>query len=299
VFAMEDSVYKGKLTVSEGTTCLLGQDGTKYLHGETIWSGYVRHWSGRNVCARRLPQRDYETGQPIIILWPDEPVSDEPAVEIYLNERLVKYAVSFLGHIAVNVNGQIFNFSHLINENEVLQSEEYFYRPALGEFAPHPVTGRDNTDDPGNPYYDKFGRLFMRTVHVLKITGLDTLKLSEIFQRKLDSIRHAPVSPRKPGHYAGFNPFTNNCATITRDGFQEYGLQHIRGIFPRDLFVNLSYFFLKQVSHSSVKTTCQTLQQLKVPEAPASIMPPLINPLNRVKYRRLSGACPAFRSRPG
>ena len=47
--------------------------------------------------------------------------------------------------MAVNVNGAIFNFSHKINENEVMRNEEYFFRPALGEFAPHPVTGRDNS----------------------------------------------------------------------------------------------------------------------------------------------------------
>ena len=54
------------------------------------------------------------------------------------NERLTKYFVSYLGHTAVNVNGSIFNFSHLMNENEIMGKEEYFYRPALSEFAPSP-----------------------------------------------------------------------------------------------------------------------------------------------------------------
>lgn len=54
------------------------------------------------------------------VMWPDEPVPDESVVELYFNEHLVKYPVSFLGHLAVNVNGTIFNFSHLMNENEMI-----------------------------------------------------------------------------------------------------------------------------------------------------------------------------------
>lgn len=285
--AMNDTIYKGILTTHSGKTYLEGEGGSGFLEDEKIWSGYLLHWSGIKVCARRLPQRDYETGKPIIIMSPDEPMPVKPFVDLYFNERLVKYPVSFLGHLAVNVSGEIFNFSHLINENEVMRHEEYFFRPALGEFAPHPVTGRDNTDDPEKPYYDKFGRLFMRTIHVLRITGLDTQKLSQIFHGELEIIHNAPPDPNKPGHYIDFNIFTNSCSTIIRDGFKKMGFKKIRGIFPRNLFVNASYYFLTQSEYPLIKASLFTLNQLCVPEAARSAMPPLLNPLNRYKHHRL------------
>lgn len=284
---MEYPTYKGKLENGHDHPFLLGEEGSKYLENVMLWNGYIRHWRGQKVCARRLPQRDYETGRPIIIMWPDEPRIDEPFTELYFNERLVKYPISFLGHLAVNVSGEIFNFSHLINENEVMKHEEYFYRPALGEFAPDPVSGKDNLSDPQKPYYDKFGRLFMRTVHVLRITGLDTQKFARYFHHKLEIIRSTKPDPKKPGHYADFNLFTNSCSTIIRDGFQKLEFRKIRGIFPRDLFVNISYFFLKQTDHPSIKASCRTLHQHHVPEAPPSAMPLLLNPLNRLKNRIL------------
>ena len=284
---MKDIIYRGVLTVSGQIAFLLGDNGVGYLKDEKIWDGYLLHWSGQKVCARRLPQKDYETGREIIILWPDEPLPEEPFVDLYFNERLVKYPVSFLGHLAVNVHGEIFNFSHLINENEVMRPEEYFYRPALGEFAPHPKTCRDNTDDPAKPYYDKFGRLFMRTIHVLRIIGLDTKKFSQIFHNELDIIHNAPPDPEKPGHYIDFNIFTNSCSTIIGGGFKKMGFKNIRGIFPRELFVNVSSYFLKQSDHPMIKASCHTLHQLHVPEAAPSAMPPLLNPLNRMKYHRL------------
>lgn len=287
---MDGAVYKGVLTHTGGKAFLQGQDDVRHLADEIIWKGYVAHFNGLAVCARRLPQRDYETGSPIIIMWPDVPAADESTVEIYFNERLVKYPTSFLGHMAVNVGGEIFNFSHLINENEVLKSEEYFFRPALGEFAPHPVYGHDNTDDPQKPYYDKFGRLFMRTIHVLRITGLDTQKFSQLFHDELDKIKNTPTDPKKPGEYKDFNILTNSCSTIIRDGFKKYGFKNSRGIFPRDLFVNISYFFLNQTQNPNIKASLSRLPQLHVPEAAPSALPPLLNPLNLIKQRILRSA---------
>jgi len=287
---MDGAVYKGVLTHTGGKTFLQGQDDVRHLADEIIWKGYVAHFNGLAVCARRLPQRDYETGSPIIIMWPDVPAADESTVEIYFNERLVKYPTSLLGHMAVNVGGEIFNFSHLINENEVLKSEEYFFRPALGEFAPHPIYGRDNTDDPQKPYYDKFGRLFMRTIHVLKITGFKTRALSQIFHRQLEIIKNTPPDPKKPGEYRNFNILTNSCSTIIRDGLKKYGFKNIRGIFPRDLFVNISYFFLNQTQNPNIKASLSRLPQLHVPEAAPSALPPLLNPLNLIKQRILRSA---------
>lgn len=284
---MKDKIFKGVLTDAGNRPFLLGDDGVRYFENENIWSGYLLHFFGRKVCARKLPQKDYETGKPAIIMWPDEPAPEKPFVDLYFNERLVKYPVSFLGHLAINVNGEIFNFSHLMNENEVLRNEEYFYRPALGEFAPHPVSGRANLDDPQKPYFDKFGRLFMRTIHVLRMTGLNTQRLSQIFHNELEVIYNSPPDPKKPGHYINFNIFTNSCSTIIRDGFQKLGFRKIRGIFPRDLFVNAAYFFLEQLENPKIKSSLFSLNQLHVPEAAPSAMPPLIYPVNRWKNKIL------------
>lgn len=287
---MKENIYKGILTVKGTNAYLLAESGAKLLEGERIWSGYLKHFIGRKVRARHLPQRDYETGRETIIMWPDENAPEGPFVELYFNERLVKYRTSFLGHLAVNVNGEIFNFSHLLNENEIMKHEDYFFRPALGEFAPHPVLGRYNVDDPQKPYYDKFGRLFMRTIHVLKITGLDTKKLSRIFHEQLKAIRNTPPDPKDPQKYRDFNIFTNSCATVIRNGFKKYGFEIITGMFPRDIFVNVSYYFLMQEKDKRIIASRRTLPQLMVDEAAPSALPPLMNPLNFWKERQLRGA---------
>lgn len=284
---MEDILYRGVLTNIGETSFLAGDDGSRHLEGEKIWSGYWTHWSGKKVCACRLPQRDYETGKPILIVWPDVPVPEPSRVEIYFNERLVKYPLSLLGHLAVLVNGKVFNFSHWMNENEAMNPEEYFFRPALGEFAPDPASGRDNTENPQRPYYDKFGRLFMRTIHVLSITGLDEEKLSQFFWGELEKIRNTPPDPKRPGHYADFHILTRSCATIIRDGFQRLGFEKISGVFPRDLFVSMAYFFLQQIRQPNIQASLHTLPQLQVPEAAPSAMPPMLNPRSIYRYRIL------------
>jgi hypothetical protein len=284
---MENIIYRGVLTNIGKLSFLSGDDGSRQLEGEKIWSGYVTHWSGKKVCARKLPQIDYETGKPVILLWPDAPVPDASLVELYFNERLVKYPFSFLGHLAVLANGKVFNFSHWMNENEAMSPEEYFFRPALGEFAPDPASGRDNLDDLQKPYYDKFGRLFMRNIHVLKISGLDTRRLSGFFFTELEKIHSTPPDPKEPGKYRGFHVLTRSCATIIRDGFQSLGFKKISGIFPRDLFVSMAYFFLKHPRQPNIQTSLHLLRQLQVPEAAPSAMPPLLNPRNRLRHRTL------------
>ncbi len=284
---MEEKIYKGILTAKDGNTYLLAEEGAKLLESEKIWSGYLKHFCGLKVCARKLPQRDYETGNQIIIMWPEPPAPAAPFIELYFNERLAKYRTSFLGHLAININGEIFNFSHLLIENEIMKHEEYFFRPALGEFAPHPFFGRYNVDDPQRPYYDKFGRLFMRTIHVLKITGLDMQKLSQIFHEQLEIIKTTPPDPKNPEKYRDFNILTNSCSTIVREGFQKYGFKKIAGMFPRDIFVNVSYYVLHQIKGKQIKASRRILPQLMVDEAAPSVIPPLMNPLNRWKNRCL------------
>lgn len=281
-------IAEGILLREGGRAFILDAGGGRLLEGVRIWDGYLRHFLGRRVRARLLPQRDYETGEPILIIWPVNERGHLSYTELYYNERLVKYPASTLGHIALNVNGSIFNFSHLLNENEIISEEEYFYRPALGEFAPHPLSGRYNTDDPERPYYDKFGRNFMRSIHVLRIEGLDTGRLLALLEEELQRIHETPVDPRRPEKYRDFNLFTRSCTTIIRDCLRASGFPAIRGIFPRDLFVSAAYYFLRNHRGRPLRAGLYRMPQFLVPEAQESAMTPLLNPLNRLRWRAIS-----------
>ena len=68
---MEKTVT-GVLAVENDKVFLKGPSGQNYLKDEHIWEGYITHWKGQTVHARRLPQKDYETGKYIYILWPDK-----------------------------------------------------------------------------------------------------------------------------------------------------------------------------------------------------------------------------------
>jgi hypothetical protein len=285
---MAEEIVKGRLITEGGKTFVLGTHGRQYLKSERFWKGYTAHWLGQKVCARHLPQIDYETGKPMIMVWPDDEPPERPQVVLYYNERLRKYPTSLLGHIAINVKGEVFNFSHLTNENEVVTPEEYLYRPALGEFAPHPVLGRYHVDENGKAYYDKFGRLFMRSVHVLEVEGLPADRLSRYYHNELACILNTPCNPRNPEEYPDFNLFTRNCTTIIRDGLREAGFPMIRGIFPRDLFVSAAHHLLKGERAASLKTRLFKMKQLEVPEAPESGVPWPVNPINLLRLRRLS-----------
>lgn len=286
---MDTDIVHGVLCREDGQTFVLGPDGRRFFGSERIWQGYATHWLGRRVCARCLPQVDYESGRPLVLVWPDEEMPRNPYVELYFNERLRKYPASLLGHIAINVSGEIFNFSHLMNENEVMTPEEYFYRPALGEFAPHPTRGKYHVEANGKAYYDKFGRLFMRTVHALSIQGLSPDLLSAYFHDELQKVLQTPENPRKPGYYPHFNLFTRNCATIIRDGLRKAGLSGVKGIFPRDLFIRVAYELLKNGKKNGVAGKYLRLNQLHVPEAPSSALPPPLNPVNIVRLFLMKG----------
>jgi hypothetical protein len=279
--------FEGVLTEEDTRCFILGDQRERRFEQDAIWDGYRRHWLGERVCARYLPQHDYQTGKPIVIISPDAAPSAQEAVELYYNESLVKYPASRLGHIAINVNGEIFNFSHLMHENEILTEEEYFYRPALGEFAPEPVTGRANVSQTSQPYYDKFGRSFMRTIHVLRIEGLDMGCLAAIFKRELEAIRGTPVDPRRPQKYREFHWLFRNCATIIRDGLREYGFAAIRGCLPRDLFVNAACFFMVTHKSPGIKAGLYKKAQLKVKEAPCSKLTFILNPINWLRVSKL------------
>ena len=277
-----NTTIKGILRRNDGHPFIEGEDGVKYFSNQRLWNGYLDHWNGQTVFARLLPEYDYEKNLPIVIVWPDRPKPTKPYVEIYYAQRLVKYIKSTLGHSAINVNGEIFNFSHLMNENEIITEEEFFYRPALGEFAPSPNNGKYEILEDGTPYYDKFGRNFMRTIHVLRIEGIDVEKLGNIYKHQLDVIRSTPPKPKEPEAYSGFNIFTRSCSTIIRDGLNEYGFDQIKGIFPRDLFISATYHLLKV---NSLKVEQIIMPQLVVPEADLSAMSPILNPKNYIRSR--------------
>ncbi len=282
---MAEEILSGKLVSDGGRSFLLGKEGQRYFESELIWEGYLRHWTGRTVSARRLRQKDYDFKRPIIIMWPDDEPADDAFVELYYNERLVKYPASTFGHNAINVNGEIFNFSHLINENEAMTPAEYFYRPALGEFAPSPVSGRYEIREDGTAFYDKFGRNFMRTIHVIRLLGIDTDKLAQIYHRELELIHETPINPKNPEKYRDFNFFDRSCSTLIRDGLKAYGFRNIRGFLPRDMFVSASHELLKAQSRGEIEVERFRMPQLLVPEAPPSALTPLYNLKNRWRLR--------------
>ena len=274
----------GILTQDNIASFILDESGDRHFEDRIIWNGYLAHWSGEKVFARELEQHDYENNEPIIIIWPVESSPTKPFVDLYYNERLTKYFVSYLGHTAVNVNGSIFNFSHLMNENEIMGKEEYFYRPALGEFAPSPNNGLFEILEDGRVFYDKFGRNFMRTIHRIRIFGLDTEKMMAAFKQSLDVILNTPPHPKEPEKYKDFSIVSNNCATIIRDVFNQCGFPEIKGSFPRDLFVNTAYHLF---CHPELDVQYAKLPQLLVPEAPMSVVSPLLNFRNYFRKNEL------------
>lgn len=282
---MTGKMIKGILRVEENRSWVEDDQGVKYLTDDLIWEGYIKHWCNRPVCARHLPQTDYKTRRPIVIMWPDEAPASEPFVELYYNERLVKYSASTFGHNAINVNGQIYNFSHLVNENEAMTPEEYFYRPALGEFAPSPRNGKFEILEDGTAYFDKFGRNFMRAIHVTRITGIDTEKLAAIYDNELEVIHNTPVDPKRPEKYPDFNFFTRSCSTMIRDGLRKYEFKEIGGFLPRDMYVSATAVLLKAAEHGEIAVELYQKPQLMVPEAEPSALTPLYNPLNRWRIR--------------
>ena len=280
----ENKIYTGKLRVKDKTTYLETDSGEIFFKNEKIWDGYIKHWKNISVKARRLKQLDYENDNPIIIMWPEELKSKTPFVQIYYNERLVKYFDSTMGHLAININGKIFNFAKKINENEVITKEEYFYRPALGEFAPSPNTGKQEIFVNGKSYFDKFGRNFMRGIHVLHIEGIDTDKLYNILKEELDIIHNTPPKPEAPEDYPNFHVIKRSCTSIVRNGLRKYGYKNIKGVVPRDFFVNAAYNLMKE---KNLEVKLFIMPQLHVPESPQSKPTFLLNIKNWYRIKTL------------
>lgn len=281
---IDRSTYTGILKAQEGVTYLKQDSGEKIFEDECIWNGYIKHWSNKKVHARRLKELDYENNKPIIIMWPVEPIPENPFVRIYYNERLVKYWQSTLGHLAINVNGKIFNFAEKYNEIEIITKEEYFYRPALGEFAPSPITGKQVISQEGKSYLDKFGRNFMRGIHVCHIEGIETNKLYDVLAEKMERIHNTPPNPKDPENWPDFHFIKSSCTSIVRDGLRECGYPNLKGVIPRDFFVNASYELQKE---DGLSVRIYKMPQLLVPEAKPSKQTPLFNIKNRFRNMKL------------
>lgn len=272
-------IHRGILKKENGKVFLKEKSGRKCFIDDAIWNGYLKHWESRELCGELLAETDYITGKRIVLLWPESTIPGVPFIELYYNERLPSYFYSYLGHTAINVNGEIFNFSHLVNECEVMNEAHYFYRPALGKFAPGPGA-RYCIDDPEHPYLDKFGRQFMRTIHVARITGYNTDRLAAALRSALEKIHITPEDPARPGVYRDFGMFTNSCTTILRDALLSSGFPGIRGIFPREMYTSSVWNFMRMHERGRLNLSVYTRPQLYVDEAPASSMTPLVNPLN-------------------
>ena len=240
----EKIIHKGILTKENGSVFLKDKSGSRFFTDDAVWSGYLKHWESGKLCGELLDETDYITGKRIVLLWPESPLPAGPFIELYYNERLPRYFYSYLGHTAINVNGEIFNFSHLVNECEVMNEAQYFYRPALGKFAPMPGAGYC-IDDPEHPYLDKFGRQFMRTIHVARITGYNTYSIAAALRSELDKIYCTPENPERPGVYRDFGIFTNSCTTIIRDVFRRNGFPGINGVFPREMYTSAVWNFMR------------------------------------------------------
>lgn len=264
-------------------------EGRRVFPSESIWEGYLAHWLGQQVRVHRLPQRDYQSGAPILLLAPDEPAPPPPYIVLYYNESLPGYLSSLFGHLAINVDGTVFSFSETLNENEEMSLEEYLYRPALGEFSGHPESLTFNFDDPDRPYYDKFGRRFMRTIHALCIQGLDTARLTELLRTEIAVIYKTPVDPRLPHKYRDFHYLHRSCTTIIRDALRKVGLREVSGLLPRELFLNVAYQVTRPGRSDSLTAYATRMDQLKVPDRAYSHLNSILNPMNRLRLARLGG----------
>lgn len=269
----QSETREGWLKKDEDGVFIEDNNSKKIFTEERIWRGYVDHWINKKVLVRELPQIDDKTGLPIVLIWREDDAEQNKKntnyIEVYYNERLVKYWASFFGHISINVGGSVFNFSNKKSEDEILTPEEYFYRPALGDFAP-----KDDTV--------KFGRRFARSIHILRIESenLDIESLQKIFKKKLDNIHNTLDDPKRPGYYKDFSFYSNSCVTMVRDCLKEGGFADVSGFLSRDFFVSCAKSFRKMAKKHNLSVSLRIMPQLMILEAPPSKMTPLLNPLS-------------------
>ena len=124
----------------------------------------------------------------------------------------------------------------------------------------------------------------MRSIHVLRVVGIDTDHLSNIYHDILKMIHATPPHPKNPEKYQDFNFFNRSCTTLIRDGLRKYGHKRIRGVLPRDFFISAATV-LNQANE--LITQLYERPQLKVPEAPYSQTTIPLNPMNWIRLKNL------------
>ena len=259
-----------------------------------------------------------------VIVPLEEMAGAEGGLQILFMHRLRGQVVSLFGHIAIIVRGRVWNFSAVLAENEMLEADEFYWRPCLPPFVPrggtdlpaslhrvHPAgsswgtaSGREDAPDPVQglvddrpaqkvgPRADRYGRRFMRSMDVLDISGLEPASiaaLEEALAELMGRVREgAPRSRRGESPY--FSPWKMNCAGFVREAFALAGLAHFHSHLPRDLFVETGWHFTRQARQpgSAVRVERRRLPQVPVPGIrPSSSAVPLLNPASWWRVLRM------------
>ena len=66
----------------------------------------------------------------------------------------------------------------------------------------------------------------MRTIHVLRVEGINEASLSNIFNEELKVIHNTDPHPKSPEKYKDFNYFNRNCTPILQNGLIKYGFKN-------------------------------------------------------------------------
>ena len=254
-----------------GAPGLVSGSGRTALDG--LWPGY-RVLSGSDVRLRWL--REDRAGARIALLAPAADCPPGPdRVEVYFLHRLREQLVSLFGHLAIAVRGRVWNFSAVLEENEAVSWDEYFYRPQTGPFVRH-------ADGHGLARVDRYGRRFMRAADVLSLEGLPAERLADVLDGLLDEVR-AAAEKAQDGSSPAFSSWSRNCAGFIREALNESGVGSFSSHAPRDLFVELAWHFRKRGG-----ATFRRVPQLIVPGIlPSSSAVPLLRPANWCHALRL------------
>ena len=163
------------------------------------------------------------------------------------------------------------------NDNESLK-EDLEQKPDKNLTIPEP------SQVPEELVWKTEGEIKMRSIHRIRITGIDTDWIMSELKERLNLIINTPSDPSNIEKYKDFSFFSNNCATIIRDVFHIIGYRKIKGRFPRELFISAAYH-LSNINGLNIEYSF--LPQLKVPEAPLSMVSPILNPLNYFRFNKL------------
>lgn len=300
------AIRQGVLTCEGGRPVLVSGRERMILPGP-FWEGWTAMLAREVVY---FPAADLQPPCPVILPAEEQADSDDE-VEILFLHRLRGQLASLFGHIAIVVRGRVWNFSAVLAENEVLTVDEFYWRPCLPPFLPEEegcltvlegvdpdsvsvrteggqqeeTTCPDNRSaKKGGLRVDRYGRRFMRSLDRIKISGLSPAQLSNL-EKSLTELmervyKAAPSSCRGESPY--FSAWKMNCAGFVREAFALAGLANFQSHFPRDLFIEIGWHFIRQARQagSSLRVKYgQRIPQFPVPGIRASSSAvPLLNP---------------------